>query len=228
MICASKIIHVRQWGLQSLLMCQLLRRRQQTCALLQRRRMASTGGRGSTSCSIFTQLRRIIAASVVEVAITIPGQSRSLICLSRCTCWRHLKYNRTIMRGIIYAFPYSMSYIHITLKCQMFILNTSFVLYYNKLVIYVSIQSSASGTAGPRSKGMLPEMVKKWDVALHCHLLYLCQSGSATGPESSASINSYPHSEEFRLWPNHSHCKKNQPILPATYRLTMHENDKLK
>lgn len=65
-----------------------------TCVLLQRRRMASTGGRGSTSCSIFTQFRRIIAASVVEVAMTIPGQSRSLMCLSKCTCWRHLKSNR--------------------------------------------------------------------------------------------------------------------------------------
>lgn len=65
-----------------------------TCALLQRRRMASTGGRGSTSCSIFTQFRRIIAASVVEVAMTIPGQSRSLMCLSKCTCWRHLKSNK--------------------------------------------------------------------------------------------------------------------------------------
>lgn len=65
-----------------------------TCVLLQRRRMASTGGRGSTSCSIFTQFRRIIAASVVEVAMTMPGQSRSLMCLSKCTCWRHLKPNK--------------------------------------------------------------------------------------------------------------------------------------
>lgn len=66
-----------------------------TCALLQRRRMASTGGRGSTSCSIFTQLRRIIAASDVEVAMTMPGQSRSFMCLSKCTSWRHLKITRT-------------------------------------------------------------------------------------------------------------------------------------
>lgn len=65
-----------------------------TCILLQRRRMASTGGRGSTSCSIFTQFRRIMAASVVEVAMTMPGQSRSLMCLSKCTCWRHLKSNK--------------------------------------------------------------------------------------------------------------------------------------
>lgn len=67
-----------------------------TCILLQRRRMASTGGRGSTSCSIFTQFRRIIAASVVEVAMTMPGQSRSLMCLSKCTCWRHLEPNRPL------------------------------------------------------------------------------------------------------------------------------------
>lgn len=69
-----------------------------TCVLLQRRRMASTGGRGSTSCSIFTQFRRIIAASVVEVAMTIPGQSRSFMCLSKCTCWRHLKSNKSFRR----------------------------------------------------------------------------------------------------------------------------------
>lgn len=69
-----------------------------TCILLQRRRMASTGGRGSTSCSIFTQLRRIMAASVVEVAMTMPGQSRSLMCLSKCTCWRHLKSNKPFRR----------------------------------------------------------------------------------------------------------------------------------
>ncbi len=69
-----------------------------TCSLLQRRRMASTGGRGSTSCSIFTQLRRIIAASVVEVAMTMPGQSRSLMCLSKCTSWRHLKFIKPFRR----------------------------------------------------------------------------------------------------------------------------------
>lgn len=78
--------------------CKWLESRQHTCALLQRRRMASTGGRGSTSCSIFTQLRRIIAASVVEVAMTMPGQSSSLMCLSKCTCWRHLKSNKLISK----------------------------------------------------------------------------------------------------------------------------------
>lgn len=61
-----------------------------TCSLLQRLKMASTGPTGSTSCSIFTQFRRIIAASDVEVAMTIPGQSRSLMCLSRWTSCRHL------------------------------------------------------------------------------------------------------------------------------------------
>lgn len=70
-----------------------------TCALLQRRRMASTGGSGSTSCSIFTQLRRIIAASLVDVAMTMPGQSRSLMCLSKCTSWRHLRMHQTLWWG---------------------------------------------------------------------------------------------------------------------------------
>lgn len=61
--------------------------------------MASTGGRGSTSCSIFTQFRRIIAASVVEVAMTMPGQSNSLMCLSKCTSWRHLKSIKVSQQG---------------------------------------------------------------------------------------------------------------------------------